>query len=183
MGALANGKVAVLFPGTGYTCERPLLQRLAERYEQLGYEVIRLHYGGIDFRPIATVADAVDAVKPIVRAQAAERVAGAADVVLIGKSLGTAAAAWFGAETKANARYVLLTPIPETRPLFDAPERIVLAAIGTRDPFWNGEALAALCREKGVRCFLVEGGDHSLAFEGMRDVHEALLEELAENCI
>jgi hypothetical protein len=38
-------RTAVIFPGIGYTCKRPLLYYTAAMAEEHGYDVIRLDYG------------------------------------------------------------------------------------------------------------------------------------------
>ena len=38
--------IAVLFPGIGYTCDKPLLYYTGKQLQGLGYEVIRLSYSG-----------------------------------------------------------------------------------------------------------------------------------------
>ena len=39
-------KIAVLFPGVGYTCERPLLYYGGKLLEEAEYRVVRLFYHG-----------------------------------------------------------------------------------------------------------------------------------------
>ena len=39
-------KIAVLFPGIGYTCDRSLLYYAGKLAASLGYEVVRVPYGG-----------------------------------------------------------------------------------------------------------------------------------------
>ncbi len=177
-----GAKIAVLFPGTGYTCDKPLLRRIAERYASLGYDVVRIEYGGIDFEPIETLAEALDAVKPAVRAQTDSLPLDAADVVFVGKSFGTSVAAWLDTERGASARFILLTPTKEAVELLHTPERVAFVAIGTRDRHLDGTELSILCREKGVRCLLVDGGDHSLVCPGRDDVSEQALDEIANLC-
>ena len=38
-------KIAVLFPGIGYTCEKPLLYYSAKLAAEAGFEVVRVPYG------------------------------------------------------------------------------------------------------------------------------------------
>ena len=38
-------KLAVIFPGVGYTCTKPLLYYTASMAAERGYEIIRLDYG------------------------------------------------------------------------------------------------------------------------------------------
>lgn len=62
-----RNKLAVLFPGTGYTCGKPLLRTCAEAYAAKGYEIVPLSYGGLDFRAMETIAEAVEAAAAAVR--------------------------------------------------------------------------------------------------------------------
>ena len=38
-------KLAIIFPGVGYTCTKPLLYYTASMAAERGYEIIRLDYG------------------------------------------------------------------------------------------------------------------------------------------
>lgn len=179
---MAQARVAVFFPGTGYTCEMPLLKRTAARYEALGYTAVRLDYGRVDFGPMATVEEAAETVRETVRAQTRAALRRAVAPVFVGKSFGTLVAAELAAETDADVRFVLYTPIPQADACFCKPENVLFTAIGSRDPFYDAAALQALCKRLGVRCFCIANAGHSLVPEGQSVVPEAVMAEMLALC-
>ena len=160
-------RLAVIFPGIGYTADKPLLhygRRLAERY---GYESRILSYGG--FPPkVKGDRDRMKRSFALALAQAEEMLADVVlrafdDILFIGKSIGTAAAAHIAAGSGAGERirFVLFTPLAET---FDHPLGDAVVFTGSADP-WVGGAespVPALCAERGIPCFVVADANHSL---------------------
>ena len=160
-------KLAVFFPGIGYTADKPLLyysQKLARR---AGYATKVLNYGG--FPPkIEGDKDRMMRSFEIALAQAEEMLADVdmtsfEDIVFIGKSIGTIAAAAIASKSPAKdkIRFVMYTPLQETFlfPIVDA-----IAFTGSNDQ-WTGRAespIRRLCEERGLPCTLIEGGNHSL---------------------
>ena len=176
-------RLAVFFPGTGYTCQKPLLFRSAAQYEARGYEIWKLDYGDVDFAPFKTVAEAIDAVKPRVLEQT-EKIDFSRydDVVFVSKSLGTAVALWLDAARGAHARHLMLTPIQEALPALTGPDRVIAAVLGTRDPHLNASELAALCAERDIPCLLIEGVGHRLAHGDDPEADERILRRVAALC-
>ncbi len=177
-------KLAVLFPGTGYTCDKPLLRVCAEAYAAKGYEVVPLSYGGLDFRAMETIAEAVDAAAAAVRGQvAALGASGCADVVFVGKSLGTLVAPRLDAELGVGARHLWLTPTADALPyLARGTVRVFAAAVGRLDSHVDVAALTALCADRGVRCAVFAGAGHSLERDGDAVRNAAILDAVAALC-
>ena len=183
-------KLAVIFPGIGYTADKPLLyfgRRIAVDY---GYEIRIMDYKG--FPPkVKGDQNRMEESFFIALRQAEEMLAGVdfteyEDVVFIGKSIGTIVAAKIAADaaadvaaatldgsrnaaagtapespSKARIRQVLYTPLEDT---FRFPIGEAIAFTGDDDP-WVGKEnsrIPALCKERGIPCRLVPHANHSL---------------------
>ena len=160
-------RLSVIFPGVGYTADKPLLhvgRRLAERY---GYESRILPYGG--FPPkVKGDMDRMRRTFALALSQAEELLSGTDlgaydDVLFMGKSIGTAVAARIAADSAAGERirFVLYTPLAET---FDCPLGDAIVFTGSADP-WVGGAespIPALCEQRGIPCLVIPGANHSL---------------------
>ena len=160
-------KLAVIFPGIGYTADKPLLycsRRLAER---AGYEIRILAYKGF---PKKAKGDAEKMRKSfeIALEQAEELLkdidlCSYSDILFIGKSIGTAVAADIAARSNATAqiRFILYTPLEAT---FSYPLGAAIAFTGTADQWTGGEKsrIAELCAQRQIPCYLTEGANHSL---------------------
>ncbi|MBR6321423.1 MAG: alpha/beta hydrolase [Lachnospiraceae bacterium] len=160
-------KLAVFFPGIGYTVDKPLMHYGRRLAMSLGYEVKLLPYGGFpEKKPGDT--DRIRRSFEIALAQSEEMLSGLdfseyEDILFIGKSIGTIAAAKIASESPAKdrIRLILYTPLPETF-LPDFGSAVVFT--GTDDP-WVGKEkspIPALSAKRGIPCHLIEGGNHSL---------------------
>ena len=169
-------RLAVVFPGIGYTADKPLLhygRRLAERF---GYETQVLAYGGFP-KKIGGDKDKLQQCCEIALKQAEEQLADIDllsydDVLFIGKSIGTVAAAELAAHSPARERIRLLlyTPLEET---FAFPLGDAVVFTGGGDPWVGGSEgrIPALCRERQIPCFVIEEANHSLeTADPLRDV-------------
>ncbi len=194
-------KLAVIFPGIGYTADKPLLyfgRRIAVEY---GYEIRIMDYKG--FPPkVKGDRNRMEESFFIALRQAEEMLAGVDfteydDIVFIGKSIGTIVAAKIAADAaagtsseaaagtapespaKARIRQVLYTPLEDT---FRFPIGEAIAFTGDDDP-WVGKEnsrIPALCKERGIPCRLVPHANHSLeskdVFADMKELHKVMKE-------
>ena len=160
-------KLAVFFPGIGYTADKPLLYYSRKLAAELSYEVLTLSYGGFPKKP----KDDPEKLKACFRLaadQAAEQLEEVRwkhydEIVFVAKSIGTAVAADLVAKcpVKERIRFVLYTPVEK---LFSFPLGEAVAFTGGADP-WVGGAesrVPALCRERGIPCLVFPGANHSL---------------------
>ena len=165
-------KLAVLFPGIGYHCDKPLLYYSAKLARAAGYQVLFVPYGGFPEK-VRGDGDKLRACFEIAWAQAVELLADVewtiySDILFIGKSIGTIVASRYAMEKNLKVRSVLLTPLVETFPF--ATGRAV-AFHGTADPWAETGAIAAACEEKNIPLYLTEGANHSLETgDALRDV-------------
>jgi len=160
-------KLAVFFPGIGYSADMPLLYYSRKLAAAQGYEIKLLPYGGFP-KGVRGDRDRMTACYRTALKQAGEMLAdvdlGAYDDILfVGKSIGTILAAWFSMKSPARGRIrlVLYTPLEET---FVYPLGAAVAFTGAEDPWVEGGpgAIPALCREHGVPCMELPGANHSL---------------------
>ena len=160
-------KLAVIFPGIGYTVDKPLLYYSRRIASSLGYEIKLLSYGGFPQNVRGNREKMVECYR-IALGQAKEMLADVDlsaydDVLFIGKSIGTTVAAKFAAKSSVadRIRFVLYTPLEET---FAFPFKAAVVFTGTADP-WVGDSgsqIAELCGERHIPCFVFQGANHSL---------------------
>ena len=155
--------LVLIFPGVGYTFDRPLLhfsRKLAERRGMAVYPV-----------PLSVTLDrslpnkqrmALACEQAVAQARAAVEAldfSGCTQAVLIAKSIGTVAAAAVLEQIPCPARSILYTPLEQT---FSYPLGDAVVFTGTDDPWVEPGIIPALCRTRGVPFHLYEGANHSL---------------------
>lgn len=172
-------KLAVLFPGIGYHCDKPLLYYSAKLARAAGYEVLPVPYAGFPEK-VRGDGDKLRACFEIAWNQANEMLepvewADYKDLLFIGKSIGTIVGARYATQKRLSVRSVLLTPLVETFPFVMGQ---AVAFHGTADPWAETSAIAASCEEKGVALYLTEGANHSLetgdALKDVRTLEETM---------
>ncbi|MCR5651689.1 MAG: alpha/beta hydrolase [Lachnospiraceae bacterium] len=157
-------KLAVLFPGIGYTNDRPLLYYSAYVARHTGYEVKKLEFHDL---PDGVFNDE----KKIMRCfelsldQAGQALSSVdfskyVDVIFISKSLGTAVAAVYASKHNIDARHILFTPLDRSLSL--AKINTGIAFHGTADPWANTGVLTDICAKKNIPLHLIENANHSL---------------------
>ena len=154
---------AVLFPGIGYTCDKPLMYYAGKTAARMGYEVIRIAFTGISKSVKGDPAGMRAAVEAAF-SQAEEQLravdwAARGRIVFIGKSIGTAALRRYENAHGLPVRSVLFTPVEET---FACTGGEALAFHGTSDPWAGTAAVTDLCARQGIRLITVPNANHSL---------------------
>ena len=158
-------KLAVFFPGIGYTVDKPLMhysRRIAAGY---GYEMKLLPYTGFP-RKVKGDRQRMEESCRIAKKQTEELLSdtdiSAYDKILfIGKSIGTIVAAELSEKSPASDRIRLLfyTPLKDT---FSFSFGDALVFTGTADPWVGENEIPGLCRRKNIPCITIPGGNHSL---------------------
>ena len=160
-------KLAVIFPGIGYTACMPLLYYARRIAQEQGYEILSIDYSGFPGKVKGDRAKMVESFR-IALKQAEDRLSeadlsGCDDILFIGKSVGTIVAAKIAAESpcKDKIRLVLYTPLEDTF-LFAFGD--ATAFTGSADPWVGAEKsrISAICREKGIPCMVIPEANHSL---------------------
>ncbi len=163
-------KIAVMFPGMGYTCLKPLLYYTANAAAEYGYEVVKLDYGqdihGFKGRNMAE-AD------PLI-AKAADRVMTQlseipwqeySHIIFISKSIGTAVACITAARLRINPYQFMMTPIPAVLPYLDNVEGKFFS--GTADPCIETKLVQEMMKKHPEKVGAIfENCNHSLEKKG-----------------
>ena len=165
-------KLAVFFPGIGYTLDKPLMHYSRRLAGTLGYEILPLPYSGFPPKIKGDQAKMEESFH-IALKQSEEMLKDIDfqaydDILFIGKSIGTIAAAKIASESPAidKIRLILYTPLEAT---FAFAIKEAIAFTGTKDP-WVGKgeySIEALCEQRDIPCYLVKGGNHSLETENV----------------
>ena len=155
-------RLAVFFPGVGYTPDKPLLYHSRRIAESLGFDILTLTFSGFPKKikgDEQKMRKAFDLALSQSRKQLKDAELAAYDeTVFIGKSIGAVAASALAAEFHCG-RLVLYTPL-EPAFSFPMPETIVFT--GSADPWVAPGQIAALCAGKGMACTVVPDANHSL---------------------
>ena len=156
-------KLVCLFPGIGYTCDKPLLYYSGKLLAAMGREVIRVRYGGFP--------DKVKGDEEKMRLCAGSALAQAEEmlkavdwnayesVLFVSKSVGTAVAGAYAQKHHISCRHVLFTPVEAT---FDYGITDAIVFHGTADPWADTEKIRKACRKAGLPLMITEDANHSL---------------------
>ena len=143
--------LAIIFPGIGYTADKPLLYFSRRLAAAAGYDVLPLTYGGFPPKSIGDADRMAESVR-IAFEQTVELLSG------------------IDLASRDRIRLVLYTPLEQTFS-FAFGEAIVFT--GTDDP-WVGKSesrISALCAGRGIPCRVIPDANHSLETKDpMKDV-------------
>ena len=166
--------IACLFPGIGYTCDKPLLYYSRKLLEKQGWEVIPVSYSGF---PSGVRGDAEKEKECI-------RIAGEQteeilkdidwntydDILFVGKSVGTVVGTKYAKEHNISCRQVLFTPVEAT---FQYTGEKAIVFHGTADPWADTDMVRENCKRLGIPLYETEDANHSLETgHVMKDIRE-----------
>ncbi|HCA71016.1 MAG TPA: hypothetical protein DHW78_06535 [Ruminococcaceae bacterium] len=164
-------KLAVLFPGTGYGCDRPLLYYARRAAEQEGCDVLPLTYTVSLERNPAKMTENVQQALPSVLHTVLAAVGTAlcrgryTQIFFFSKSFGTIVAGELAQKLpKQDIRQFFLTPLEPTLPYMQ--KHSCFAASGTADPWVPQQVREKILSLPGVRMSLFPGANHSLEVPG-----------------
>ena len=178
-------KLAVFFPGIGYTVDKPLMHYSRRLAADAGFEVLLLPYAGFPHE-VRGDRKKMEESYGIALSQSRKMLSSTdlseyGTILFIGKSIGTIVAAEIASHSPVPERihFVLYTPLEET---FLFPIKDALAFTGMADP-WVGQEksrIPQLCRQREIPCFVFEGANHSLecgdAEKDLRNLQEIMRE-------
>lgn len=171
-------KLVIVFPGVGYTCDKPLLYFSRKIAKDLGYEEICVEYGELP----KNIKGDIDKMKQALL-MAYEHVTKALEdvdysiydeVLIIGKSIGSVVATKYHEEHCKEARLVLYTPVEAT---FKFKINDGVAFIGDSDSWSNLDTVKELAEKAEVPLHIYADCNHSLEVSGD---YERNIEILAE---
>ena len=159
-----NGrKLAVIFPGIGYTADKPLLYysvRLARHYN---YEIKIVSYSSLP-QNVKGDPEKIRQTFDIAYGQT-ETFLNDTDwnlydsVLFISKSIGTVISSAYAARHNVTVKSILFTPLTDT---FSFPQPGSIAFHGTSDPWAETSSIQSLAAQKEIPLFLTEKANHSL---------------------
>lgn len=165
---MSSKKLAVIFPGMGYTKDKPLLYYAGRIATAKGYEVLPIEYTkyfeGIKFTDEEKEKASAQAYEETERVLAGVRFEEYDSVVFIGKSLGTIYAARYASEHKLKVRHIWYTPLMYT---YTFGEKDAVAFLGTSDPLSKVDEMKKVADENGIPLHTYEGGNHSIETENV----------------
>lgn len=156
-------RIVCLFPGIGYTCDKPLLYYSWKLLKGLDWEVIPVSYTGFPsgvkgnpekMRQAAHIA--LDQTEEILKGIDWSAYS---DILLIGKSVGTVVCAAYARRHHIPCRQILFTPIEDTFQFVDHP---AIAFHGTADPWADTKVIENCCKQDGIPLYETENANHSL---------------------
>lgn len=156
-------KIACLFPGIGYTCDKPLLYYSWKLLKSKGWEVIPVQYSGFP-SGVKGNAEKMQQAAYMALEQAEKQLREVdwseyAEVLFIGKSIGTAVCSAYAQRNRLKCRLILFTPVEDTFRFTDQP---AIAFHGTADPWADTKAIVKACEELNIPLCLTENANHSL---------------------
>lgn len=183
-------KLAVIFPGIGYHCDKPLLYYSSKIAKNLGMQIVKVSFHDLSGKKdLIGNEEKMEGVYKIARDQAEDILKEtewdrADELVFLSKSLGTAVAASYARDHGLRVRHVYYTPVAGTFHFMEKASGI--AFHGTGDPWVETEVVRQGCREKMVPLYITEGANHSLEtgdvmtdLQNMRSIMEKTYEYLA----
>ena len=157
-------KLAVIFPGIVYHKDKPLLYYAARLAIQHGYRILSVEYHDMP-QKIRGNADMMQTAAALAAAQSKEALQGVpigdgTDLLLIGKSIGTIAAAQFASECGTAVRQIWYTPLEAT--FAAAPKHPCIAFLGDDDPWSDSGKLKQTAETMQIPMLCYPGCNHSL---------------------
>lgn len=165
-------KIAVFFPGIGYSCEKPLLYYTANAAREHGYQIIKLDYGQDIHSSRGRSPQDLEQISKLAIKRVLPRILELNlnqydDVVFVSKSIGTVVALEIelGLKPLQPIRHFLLTPLKDAFPYIAKANGVFFS--GTADPYVPADIIRAAARKYADKC----GGtfelcDHSLEIDG-----------------
>ena len=156
-------KLAVVFPGIGYTADKPLLYYTSRLASKQGYQIRTVSYDNL---PENVKGDPKKMKQAFDLAlEQTERSLGSIDwnsygsILFISKSIGTVISSAYASRHDLTVKSILFTPLAET---FSFPLAGSIAFHGTADPWAETNSIRKLAAQKDVPLFLTQNANHSL---------------------
>ena len=159
-------KIAAIIPGIGYHKDKPLLYYAARIAQNCGYEIISVGYRDMPAK-IKGNAEMMQAAAALACQQTCEQlqsvdVSACEQILLIGKSIGTVAAAQFAAECRLPVKQILYTPLNAAFSYQRPPAGSCIAFLGEADPWSDINQIRQDAAEQHIPLYLYPDCNHSL---------------------
>ncbi|MBR3267876.1 MAG: alpha/beta hydrolase [Oscillospiraceae bacterium] len=159
-------KLAVIFPGIGYHKDKPLLYYAARIAQNCGYETISVEYCNMPEK-IRGNTEMMRIAAELACQQASEQLQSVNicdynRILLIGKSIGTIAAAKFAAEHPDHIKEIRYTPLESTFSFVPSVTGSCIAFLGTDDPWSDKNRITKEAAKQNIPLYLYPDCNHSL---------------------
>lgn len=172
-------KIAVLFPGIGYTCDKPLLYYAGKIAVSKEYKLVKVEYGNFPSgikenkeKMEKAFHCGLEQVEDILKDICWEEYE---DILFVSKSIGTVISSAFARQHQLRVKNILFTPLKQTF-LFADENGIVFH--GTSDPWAVTADIIEGCEKLNLPIFLTEKGNHSLetgdVLEDLKNLEEII---------
>ncbi len=158
-------KIAVIFPGVGYTKDRPLLYYSGKLAASSGYELIHIDFSGLKWsKEQLKDQDYLRSILKICLKKTNDALSGTdllnSDVIFISKSIGTVVATAYEHEKHLKVKQVCFSPLEFIEDhVRDGGADLFY---GDADPFADHKTIERIAHERSLETFRIEGGNHSL---------------------
>lgn len=149
-------KIAILFPGIGYTCDRPLLYYAGKICSQYQYERTPVSYTNLPKSIPEAFSEAyaqAEAYLENIRWNEYD------DILFISKSIGTAVATAYAKNHGIRCRNIYYTPLAQT---FEFSPQAGIVFHGTSDPWADTAVIRTNCEERRLPLHIIDNANHSL---------------------
>ena len=159
-------KLAVLFPGIGYTNDRPLLYYAKKLAQKHGCDILTVNYTGFQNpKDVIGKADVMKASFELAYRQSEEILQDVnwkeySRILFISKSVGTAVAAAYAERHELQTENIYFTPVEGT--FLFMQEHSGIAFHGTADPWADNAMVEENCHKFSIPLYVTEQGNHSL---------------------
>ena len=156
-------KLAVIFPGIGYTADKPLLYYTTRLAKKHGYQIQTVSYGTLPENIRGDSAKMKQAFE--LASEQTEQLLHGIDwssygsILFISKSIGTVIASAYASRHNIKGKSILFTPLTDT---FSFARPGSIAFHGTADPWAETDSIRTLAEQKEVPLFLTPNANHSL---------------------
>ena len=156
-------KIACLFPGIGYTCDKPLLYYSWKLLKGMDWKIVPVPYSGFPDKVKGNAEKMRECAQMAL--EQAEYMLRETEwseyqkILFVGKSIGTVVGAAYAKQHGLTCRQILFTPVEAT---FQFADRNAIAFHGTADPWARTEEIRESCRRMGIPLYETEGANHSL---------------------
>lgn len=159
-------KIALFFPGIGYTCDKPLIyypEKIAKKYS---YEIKEVRYGNFP-KNIKGDKEKMKESFNIAFQQAKEILSDINyseydEILIVGKSIGTVVSSCYAKELSIEdkCRFIYYTPVAQSFKYIKPSSGICFH--GTSDPWIDTDIVKSECSRLDIHLYLTENGNHSL---------------------
>ncbi|GMA61731.1 hypothetical protein NZD89_18495 [Alicyclobacillus fastidiosus] len=178
-----SDRLAVLFPGHGYTLDAPVMWYVARAALEAGYDVLGVEYG-FQANRAAVQADKIPTVAREVATGLERCLEGVSygRYVFVAKSLGTDVARLTSSTVSFPVEgYIFLTPLPRTVPFIESSGSM-LVLVGGYDPLFTDSDISRISALSHVTLQVFPEADHGLEIDGNVTQSLVTLQETTELC-